>query len=131
MNMVLICETQKATFVLLKVAFHMLNEVEGFQLNKNINKSFFFFYHDGIHKTAACRPFSNGLSQLQSLLNDQGFSKANPFYPSVLGGWGMGLQTFLPLRHPKMTYTKSDRGAHWSEIHSAQWNTFCATKIMS
>ena len=52
MNMVLICETQKATFVLLKVAFHMLNEVEGFQLNKNINKSlfFFFFYHDGYIK---------------------------------------------------------------------------------
>lgn len=80
MNMVLICETQKATFVLLKVAFHMLNEIEGFQLNKNINESLFFFYHDGIYKTAACRPFSNGLSQLQSQLNDQGFSKANPFY---------------------------------------------------
>lgn len=52
MNMVLICETQKATFVLLKAAFHMLNEVKGFQLNKNINKS--FFYHDGIHKTVFC-----------------------------------------------------------------------------
>lgn len=44
MNMVLICETQKATFVLLKVAFHMLNEIEGFQLNKNINESLFFFF---------------------------------------------------------------------------------------
>ena len=80
MNMVLICETQKASFVLLKVAFHMLNEVEDFNWIRTLTSHFFFFYHDGINTTAACRPFSNDLSQLQSLLNDHGFSKANPFY---------------------------------------------------
>lgn len=109
MNMVLICETQKASFVLLKVAFHMLNEVEDFNWIRTLTSH--FFYHDGINKTAACGPFSKDLSQLQSLLNDHGFSKANPFYqyPSVLGGGAWDWELSLPLRHPKMTYTKRQR----------------------
>lgn len=41
MNMALIYETQKDTLVLLKAAFHMLNDIEGFKLNEDINKSIF------------------------------------------------------------------------------------------
>lgn len=41
MNTAHIYETQKATLLMLKVAFHMLNDAEKFKPNKDIKKPFF------------------------------------------------------------------------------------------